>query len=203
MYPSSIGPSPLYSPRMPSSTQIVRAVPDRPLYTTRAGPDPWRRWKEPCACRRVLITSSGQVTIPEATPAEAPHSALIGPSGSFDTLTARAAKGLLQLLRSVVEVMSREPGAATFGAYRSETIVGDGGSGLCSDIGGAVTDWLDPCCSSVYAVVRWKGSVLAVVPSGVPQCAETPQHSSNTVASGWAAPLTGGAMEESRRQSEM
>lgn len=43
--------------------------------------------------------------------------------------------------------------------------------------------------------VREEGSVLAVVPSGVPQCAEAPQHSSNTGASGWAAPWTGGAAE--------
>lgn len=43
--------------------------------------------------------------------------------------------------------------------------------------------------------VREEESVLAVVPSGVPQCAEAPQHSSNTEASGWAAPWTGGAAE--------
>lgn len=91
------------------------------------------------------MTSSGQVTIPEATPAEAPHSALTGPSGSLEILTARALKGWLQARRSVVEAMSREAGAAAFGAYRS-AIVGDGGSGLCSDIeGAAVTAKLEPC----------------------------------------------------------
>jgi hypothetical protein len=92
------------------------------------------------------MTSSGQVTMPEATPAEAPHRALTGPSGRTDTLTASAAIGPLQLGRSVVEVMSgAEAGAAArLGAYRSETIVGDGGSGLCSDMGGAaVTDMLE------------------------------------------------------------
>src|SRR5690349_1377736 len=106
MYPSSIGPSPLYSPRTPSSNHMVRAVPVRPLYTTRAGPVYVRGRKEPCACRRVLMTSSGQVTMPEATPAEAPHRALTGPSGRADTLTASAANGPLQWGRSAVEVMS-------------------------------------------------------------------------------------------------
>ena len=43
--------------------------------------------------------------------------------------------------------------------------------------------------------VREEASVPAVVPLSVPQCAEAPQHSSNTEASGWAAPLTGGAAE--------
>jgi len=82
------------------------------------------------------MTSSGQVTMPEATPAEAPHRALMGPSGRTDTLTASAAIGPLQLGRSVVEVMSGAGAgagagaAARLGAYRSETIVGDGGSGL-------------------------------------------------------------------------
>ena len=157
MYPNNIGPSPLYNPRTPSSNQIVRAVPVRPLYTTRAGPVYVRGRKEPCACSRVLMTSSGQVTMPEATPAEAPHRALTGPSGRTDTLTASAAIGPLQLGRSVVEVMSGAGAAgagagaaARLGAYRSETIVGDGGSGLCSDMGeAAVTDMLEApwCCA--------------------------------------------------------
>jgi hypothetical protein len=134
MYPSNIGPSPLYSPRTPSSLQMTRAVPVRPLYTARVGPVYVLGRKEPCACRRVLITSSGQVTMPEATPADAPQRALTGPSGSLATLTARLESGELRLLCSAEVVMFRAAFLTGAGASWSGAIVGDGGSGLAVDM---------------------------------------------------------------------
>lgn len=77
-YPSSIGPSPRYIPLTPSSLQIVRAVPIIPWY--RAEPGCLcliALLKDPCACSRVLITSNGQVTIPDAMPPAAPQKLLI------------------------------------------------------------------------------------------------------------------------------
>jgi hypothetical protein len=138
MYPSNMGPSPLYSPRTPSSLHMTRAVPVRPLYTARVGPVYFLGRNEPCACRRVLMTSSGQVTMPEATPAEAPHRALTGPSGSLATLIARLESGELQLLCSSGRVIFRAAfltgAGAGAGASWSGAIVGDGGSGLCVDM---------------------------------------------------------------------
>jgi hypothetical protein len=71
-------------------------------------------------------------------------------------------------------------------------------------LGVVIRHWGSCSHRFVRAMLRlrllWKGSVLAVVPSGVPQCAETPQHSSDTVASGWTAPLTCGAAEGASRQ---
>lgn len=144
MYPSSIGPSPRYRPRMPSSIHMTRAVPVRPLYTVRVGPVYVLGRKEPCACRRVLITSSGHVTMPEATPADAPHRALTELSGSLETLTARAATGELQVRCWFGVVMSRCSTVTAEGAYRSGTLGGDGGAGSCVDIRGtAIADLLE------------------------------------------------------------
>lgn len=112
---------------------MTRAVPVRPLYTVRVGPVYFLGRKEPCACRRVLITSSGHVTIPDATPAEAPQRAFTGPSGSLATRTARAARGELQLLGLSGDVMFRGAIRADEGASL-ETTVGDGGSGSCVDM---------------------------------------------------------------------
>lgn len=80
------------------------------------------------------MTSSGQVTMPDATPAEAPHSALTGPSGSVATFLARAAIGELQLLVWVVGAMSRSCVFTGAGAYWSGAVVGDGGSGSLEDM---------------------------------------------------------------------
>ena len=83
--------------------------------------------------------------MPEATPAEAPHSALTEPSGRFATLTARFAMGALQALCLVGIDMSRGWTGRADGAYRSGTFVGDGGSGSCVDMGGtACADSLEP-----------------------------------------------------------
>jgi hypothetical protein len=135
-----MGPRPLYKPRTPSSLQITRAVPVRPLYTARVGPVYFLGRKEPCACRRVLITSSGHVTMPEATPAEAPHSALTGPSGRLATLTARLPRGELQLAGLCGAAMSRGAVLGDAGAS-SGTRVGDGGSGSCADMVWAARAW--------------------------------------------------------------
>jgi hypothetical protein len=188
MYPSSMGPSPLYRPRTPSSIHITRAVPVRPLYTARVGPVYCRGRKEPCACRRVLMTSSGQVTMPEATPAEAPHSALTDPSGSLATLTASFVMGELQALWFWGFDISRDCMVTAEGAYRSGTLVGDGGSdSWCVDIGGTVEGQMSEPFTRIARVNAYR-------PSSPLQClsARTPQHSSNTVASDCLAPLTCG-----------
>ena len=78
MYPIVIGPSPLYIPLSPSSRQIVRAVPTRPRYCSGCPMligSILRTRKPPCACSFVLMTSNGQVTIPEASPLHAPAKA--------------------------------------------------------------------------------------------------------------------------------
>ena len=172
MYPSSMGPSPRYRPRMPSSIHMTRAVPVRPLYTARVGPVYVLGRKEPCACRRVLMTSSGHVTMPEATPAEAPHSALTELSGSLETLTARAVTGELHVLCVFEDDISRGSTVAADGAYRSGTLVGDGGSESVVDIRGtAVVDLLGPFAPSAET----EGACIqAVVPFAVPQCCGNP-----------------------------
>jgi hypothetical protein len=69
-------------PRRPSSRQITLPVPIMPLYSL---PVPYgffdALWlKPPWACSFVLITSSGQVTTPDAKPAPAPQ---IGDTHAF------------------------------------------------------------------------------------------------------------------------
>ena len=87
-----MGPKPRYSPRTPSSLQIVVAVPLMPLYVavpnaaaaepTPDPPPPLRPCrKPPCACNLVLITSSGQLTTPDTAPATPPEIVMIEDSG--------------------------------------------------------------------------------------------------------------------------
>jgi hypothetical protein len=91
------------------------------------------------------MTSSGHVTIPEATPAEAPHRALTELSGSLETLTARAATGELQAVCLFGVDISRGSAVTAEGAYRSGALVGDGGAASCVDIRGtAIVGWLAP-----------------------------------------------------------
>jgi hypothetical protein len=111
------------------------------------------------------MTSSGQVTMPEATPAEAPHSALTDPSGSLATLTASFVMGELQVLWSWGFDISRGGTVTAEGAYRSGVLVGDGGSESCSG----------PDVRAIHSRSRkseWR-------PSSPLQClsARTPQHS--------------------------
>lgn len=83
--------------------------------------------------------------MPEATPAEAPHSALTGPSGRLATLIASLLRGELQLPFGAGVVISRGWTATADGAYRSGTVVGDGGSGSVADMWGtASVDVLEP-----------------------------------------------------------
>lgn len=80
----SIGPSPWYKPRRPSSRIIIFPVPIIPRYKAFVSPDcAARRANPPCACSLVLMTSRGQVTIPEATPAKAPQTGAIHMSGTL------------------------------------------------------------------------------------------------------------------------
>jgi hypothetical protein len=142
------------------------------LYTARVGPVYVLGRNEPCACRRVLITSSGHVTIPEATPAEAPHSALTELSGSLETLTARAAMGELQVLCLFGVDISRGWTVTADGAYRSGTLVGDGGSESVVDIRGTTfVESLEPLAQSGG---REGECIQAVVPFAVPQCCGNP-----------------------------
>lgn len=61
-------------PRKPSSFQIVAAVPCTPRYAALgSSAASLRGWKPPCACNFVLMTSSGQLTMPESAPASAPE----------------------------------------------------------------------------------------------------------------------------------
>src|SRR5947208_2317758 len=78
MYPIVIGPNPLYNPLNPSSRHIVCAVPTRPRYCSGCPMligSILRTRKPPCACSFVLMTSNGQVTMPEASPLDAPAKA--------------------------------------------------------------------------------------------------------------------------------
>lgn len=71
-------------PRRPSSLHITLAVPNRPLYIW--GWPTWMplwRLMPPWACSLVLMTSRGQVTIPEVNPPIAPASALNWESEAF------------------------------------------------------------------------------------------------------------------------
>lgn len=70
-----IGPNPLYMPRIPSSAHITLAVPTKPLYTL-VWPLLSAAASPPCAWSFVLMTSSGQVTMPEVKPPMAPDRAL-------------------------------------------------------------------------------------------------------------------------------
>ena len=72
--------------------------------------------------------------MPEATPAEAPHSAFTELSGKRASLTARLAMGELHALCFSVPDIPRASSATAEGAYRWGTLGGDGGSELCVDI---------------------------------------------------------------------
>lgn len=89
-YPKSIGPSPLYIPLTPSCVHMVLAVPINPLYIALVGASGRIILrKEPCACSLVFMTSKGQVTMPDAIPAKAPHKPLTVPSESLEQYTAK------------------------------------------------------------------------------------------------------------------
>ena len=76
---------------------MVLAVPTNPLYRARvvgAFAKLACCRNDPCACSFVLITSSGQVTIPEAMPAAAPQKLLMLEVGSFVEKRAREDTGV-------------------------------------------------------------------------------------------------------------
>lgn len=78
------------------------------------------------------MTSRGQVTIPEAIPADAPQTALtleLGTLASADAMLEESKLGD----RGGVEA-SREDRVASVGAYRWVVVVGDGGSGASVDM---------------------------------------------------------------------
>lgn len=79
-----MGPNPRYRPLIPSSLKIVLAEPMTPRYILFGGLAPafLEADQPPCACSFVLITSSGQVTIPLARPAPAPETGLSHAFGS-------------------------------------------------------------------------------------------------------------------------
>ena len=69
-------------PLSPSSRHIVEAEPATPLYAAVVAWTPsFRAWKPPWACNLVLITSNGQLTIPETAPAMPPDTGMIAASG--------------------------------------------------------------------------------------------------------------------------
>lgn len=72
--------------------------------------------------------------MPEATPAEAPHSAFAELSGRRAILAARLVMGELHALCLFVADISRASTVTAEGAYRSGLLGGDGGSELCVDI---------------------------------------------------------------------
>lgn len=96
------------------------------------------------------MTSSGQVTIPEATPADAPQNPLIVELERPAQKTARLEKGELKL--DLCFEVSWDDTLAVVGAYRCEGGLGDGGD-----------------CGASVDMVK-----VSVVPFKVPQCAESP-----------------------------
>lgn len=82
------------------------------------------------------MTSSGQVTTPEAMPAAAPQAALTVELGRAAHLRARLEYGELQFASCIGG--SRLGEIAELGAYRSLALSGDGGgAGSSADIAGA------------------------------------------------------------------
>jgi hypothetical protein len=109
------------------------------------------------------MTSRGQVTIPEAMPAEAPQTALTLELGMLATTDAMLEKS--KFLGREGGGASREDRVAAVGAYRCVVVVGDGGSG-------ASVDMVEADCRRPL-----KGACQ------VPQRAATPQHLRETMAS--------------------
>lgn len=104
------------------------------------------------------MTSRGQVTIPEAIPADAPQTALtleLGTLASADAMLEESKLGD----RGGVEA-SREDRVASVGAYRWVVVVGDGGSG-------ASVDMVEADCRRPLKVGRLPGSSACGSPAAL------------------------------------